>query len=87
VKNQAIASLIVNAVSILACCFTGLTLFSGIAGVVLSSMALNRLKTDLPGAKNLVKWSWIALAIGVGAGIVLGVVSSIVNFAPWRGGF
>ena len=88
VRTQAIVSLIVNALSVLACCFTFLTLFSGVTGAVLAGLALSKANTDLAGAKGLVRWSWIALAIGVGGGIVLGIFARAIGTGiGWFGGF
>ena len=88
VRTQAIVSLIINALSVLGCCFTFLTLFSGVTGAVLAGLALSRANTDLAGAKGLVRWSWIALAIGVGGGIVLGILARAIGTGiGWFGGF
>ena len=46
------------------------------------------MNTDLPGARGLVRWSWIALAIGVGGGIVLGILAAVIGAGiGWFGGF
>lgn len=88
VRTQAIASLIVNALTVLGCCFTFLTFFSGLIGAALAGVALSKVNTDLPGAKGLVRWSWIALAIGVGGGIVLSVLAGVLGTGiGWFGGF
>jgi hypothetical protein len=42
----------------------------GIAGVVLSAIALRRCERDPVSARRLVAWSWVALAVSLVAGLV-----------------
>lgn len=75
VRGQAIASLVCNILASLVCC-----LVFGVAGIVLSAIAMSRSDHDPESARKLVKWSWGALAAAVVAGITLGVL--LIVFAP-----
>lgn len=75
VRGQAIASLVCNILASLMCC-----LVFGVAGIVLSAIALNRSDYDLESARKLVRWSWGALAAAVVAGVA--VVALVIAFRP-----
>ena len=61
----------------------GIGIFFGnlfcIVGVILAAVAIGKARTDVPGARSLVKWSWILFAIGFAMGLLL-VIASIVAF-------
>jgi hypothetical protein len=75
VRGQAIASLVCNILASLMCC-----LIFGVAGIVLSAIAMSRSDHDPQSARKLVMWSWGALAAAVVAGIA--VVVLVIAFAP-----
>ena len=68
-RNQAIAALVANVVAAVLCCP-----LVGIAGIVLSAVAMSRSDRDPDSARRLVKWSWGVLA----ATIVLGIVAIVL---------
>ncbi|MEU0519327.1 hypothetical protein [Streptosporangium sp. NPDC006007] len=79
VRTHAIVALVISIVLGLTCYIS----LGGIAGAIMSGIALGKVDTDPRGARNLLKWSWIAigvnvalLVLGVGALIVVGVASS-----------
>lgn len=74
-RTQAIAALVSNIAVCLLCC----PLF-GIAGIVLSAMAMSRSERDPVSARKLVTWSWAALAASVVTALTALVL--VVAFAP-----
>ena len=74
-RTQAIAALVSNIAVSLLCC----PLF-GIAGIVLSAMAMTRSDRDPESARRLVTWSWAALAASVVTALTALVL--LVAFAP-----
>lgn len=75
VRGQAIAALVTNIVVSLLCCP-----LIGIAGIVLSAIAMSRSDHDPESARKLVKWSWGALAAAVVVGIAMFVL--LIVFTP-----
>ena len=71
-KGQAIGALITNIVVTLLCCLP-----LGIAGIVVSAMAMSRSAEQPESARKLVKWGW-GLAI---ASVVLGIVIIVIYVA------
>jgi hypothetical protein len=69
VRTQAIIAMICNIVLTMFCC----TPF-GLAGAITSGIAMGRVDTDLPRAKNLVAWGWGLLV----ASVVLGIAAIIL---------
>jgi hypothetical protein len=67
---------ILNGVAIFFCGNLG-----AIVGVILAAVAIGRVRTDLPGARRFVKWSWIWFVIGFAIGFlfwtiyVIGIVA------------
>ncbi|MGF1660934.1 MAG: hypothetical protein ACFCVG_00435 [Kineosporiaceae bacterium] len=65
VRGKAILWTILNGVAIFLCGNIG-----AIVGVILAAVAIGRARTDVPGARRFVKWSWISFVIGFAVGIV-----------------
>lgn len=86
VRTQAVVSLVLNVLSLLA-----MANVFGIAGGILAGVALGRVDTDLGSARNLVRWSWIVLVGGLALLLlaVLAVVAFLFigGFAAMSGGF
>lgn len=55
-------------------CFVSL---GGLVGTILSGLALGRVDTDPQGARNLLRWTWISIAVNFVL-LVLGVTFFIV---------
>ncbi|MGW0591682.1 hypothetical protein [Streptosporangium sp. NPDC002607] len=73
VRTHAIVAMVISIVLTLSCYVT----LGGLAGVILSSVALGRVDTDPPGARNLLKWTWISIGINIGL-IILGAAAFII---------
>lgn len=73
VRTHAIVALVISVVLALSCYVS----LGGIAGAILSGIALGRVDTDPRGARNLLKWTWIGIGINV-ALLVLGVGAFVV---------
>ncbi|MFJ2030870.1 hypothetical protein [Streptosporangium sp. NPDC087985] len=73
VRTHAIVALVISIVMALSCYVS----LGGIAGAILSGIALGKVQTDPRGARNLLKWTWISIGINV-ALIILGVIAFIV---------
>lgn len=75
-RTQAIVSLVVNIVVVVATCFAALP---SIGGAVTAGIALGQVKSDTPNARKLVKWSWWLLAATfiIGALVVFGIIALI----------
>jgi hypothetical protein len=71
-RGQAIGALIGNIAATLLCCLP-----IGIAGIVLSALALSKAATQPDSARNLLRWAWICL----GASIVVGIILLIWFFS------
>ena len=52
-----------------------------IVGVILAAVAIGKARTDVPGARSLVTWSWILFAIGFAVGLLLAIASIVAFFA------
>lgn len=79
VRTHAIVALVISIMLGLTCYISP----GGIAGAIMSGIALGKVDADPRGARNLLKWTWVAvgvnvalLVLGVGALIVVGVASS-----------
>lgn len=85
-RTQAVVSLVLNILSVLACANV-----LGIVGAILAGVALGRLDTDLPSARNLVRWSWILLVGGLVLLLLVVLVGAAVllvgGVASRSGGF
>ena len=75
VRSSALVWLIVN---ICALVLTGN--LGSIVGLILDAMAMNRVDTDLDGARRLVRWSWIWLIIGYAVGILFALLMLVLIF-------
>jgi hypothetical protein len=64
---------VLNALSLLCCNILG------IAGVIVTSIALSKINHDVPGARTLVRWGWGLLA----AMFVLLVVFILISVARY----
>ncbi|MEV4379450.1 hypothetical protein [Streptosporangium sp. NPDC049644] len=73
VRTHAIVAMVISIVCTLSCYVT----LGGLVGVILSSVALGRVDTDPPAARNLLKWTWISIGINIGL-IILGVAAFII---------
>jgi hypothetical protein len=73
VRTHAIVALVISIVLGLSCYVS----LGGIAGAILSGIALGKVDTDPRGARNLLKWTWIAIGINV-ALVILAVGAFIV---------
>lgn len=79
-RNLAIGALVTNIVLTLLCCSP-----LGIAGIVVSALAMGRADHEPESAKRLVKWGWglaIASVVAVIALIVVVLVVAAVQSAP-----
>ncbi|MFF0579969.1 DUF4190 domain-containing protein [Streptosporangium saharense] len=72
-RTHAIVALVVS-IFLAITCYVSL---GGLAGVILSAVALSKVERDPHGAKNLLKWTWISIGINV-ALVVLGVGGIII---------
>jgi hypothetical protein len=75
-RTHAIVALVVSIVLALSCYFT----LGGIAGAILSGVALGKVDTEPDQSRKLLKWTWISIginaalfAIGIGALIWAGI--------------
>ncbi|MFF5208032.1 hypothetical protein [Streptosporangium sp. NPDC000396] len=73
VRTHAIVALVVS----IMLGFTCYVSLGGIAGAILSGIALGKVDTDPRGARNLLKWTWISVGINVGL-VILGIIALIV---------
>ena len=73
VRTHAIVALVISIVLGLSCYVS----LGGIAGAILSGIALGKVDSDPRGARNLLKWTWISIGINV-ALLVLGIGALIV---------
>ncbi|GGO20855.1 hypothetical protein GCM10010116_41920 [Microbispora rosea subsp. aerata] len=67
-RTHAIVALVVSIVLALSCYVTP----GGIAGAIMSGIALSKVDTNPDQARNLLKWTWISIGINV-ALLVVGV--------------
>ncbi|WP_433246616.1 hypothetical protein ACQPYK_45545 [Streptosporangium sp. CA-135522] len=72
-RTHAIVALVISIVLALSCYIS----IGGIAGAILSGIALGKVDTDPRGARNLLKWVWISIGINV-ALVVLGVGAFVI---------
>jgi hypothetical protein len=72
-RTHAIVALIVSLVFALSC-FVSL---GGIAGAIMSGMALGKVDRDVSGARKLLKWTWISIGINIVL-ILLGLAAFII---------
>lgn len=73
VRTHAIVALVISIVLALSCYIS----LGGIAGAIMSGIALGKVETDPRSARNLLKWTWIGIGINV-ALVVLGFGALIV---------
>ncbi len=72
-RTHAIVALVISIVLALTCYIS----LGGIAGAILSGIALSKVETEPHTSRNLLKWCWIAIGINVGllvGGIGLGIL-------------
>ncbi|MEV7007384.1 hypothetical protein [Streptosporangium sp. NPDC051022] len=76
VRTHAIVALVISIV----CAMTCYVSLGGLAGAIMSGVALSKVESDPRGARNLLKWVWISIgvnvalvALGIGAVVVAGV--------------
>ncbi|MER7128057.1 DUF4190 domain-containing protein [Streptosporangium saharense] len=72
-RTHAIVALVVSIFMAITCYVS----LGGLAGIILSAVALSKVERDPQGAKGLLKWTWISIGINV-ALVVLGVGGIIV---------
>src|SRR5690606_12167901 len=72
-RTHAIVALIVSLFFALSCYVTP----GGLAGAILSGMALSKVEYEPDRANRLLKWCWISLGINVGL-LVLGIAAFII---------
>lgn len=73
VRTHAIVALVISIVLALSCYIS----LGGIAGAIMSGIALGKVENDPNGARKLLKWVWIGIGINV-ALVVLGLGAFIV---------
>ncbi|WP_207621211.1 MgtC/SapB family protein [Streptosporangium minutum] len=73
VRTHAIVALVISIVLALSCYIS----LGGIAGAIMSGIALGKVESDPRSARNLLKWTWIGIGINVGL-VVLGFGAFIV---------
>ncbi|GAA3442533.1 hypothetical protein [Planomonospora venezuelensis] len=62
VRTHAIVALVVS-ITLALSCFVSL---GGIAGAVLSGIALGKVETETPRARGLIRWAWIGIGVNLG---------------------
>ncbi|MEV6868906.1 hypothetical protein AB0M44_49065 [Streptosporangium subroseum] len=72
-RTHAIVALVISLVFALSCYVS----LGGIAGAILSGLALGKVDRDVKGARKLLRWTWISIGINI-ALIVLGVATFII---------
>ncbi|MEU6743267.1 hypothetical protein [Streptosporangium sandarakinum] len=73
VRTHAIVALVVSIILALSCYVS----LGGIAGAILSGIALGKVEREPRTARNLLKWTWISIGINVGL-LILGVGGVII---------
>ncbi|MET7331577.1 hypothetical protein [Nonomuraea sp. NPDC005650] len=65
---NAIVSLVLNALALVACCN-----FLGLPGAILAGLALGKARTEPRSARTMVVWSWIMFGLGfvLSVGVIL----------------
>jgi len=71
-RTHAIVALVISLVLALSCYVT----LGGIAGSILSGIALSKVDTEPDKARGLLKWTWISIGINV-ALLLIGIVAVI----------
>ncbi|WP_248960772.1 DUF4190 domain-containing protein [Sphaerisporangium perillae] len=72
-RSHAIVALVISILLALSCYIS----LGGIAGVILSGIALGKVDTEPQQARSLLRWCWIAIGINFGL-VVLGIGAAIV---------
>jgi hypothetical protein len=72
-RTHAIVALVISIVFGLTCYVT----LGGIAGAILSGIALGKVETEPDKARSLLKWAWISIGTNIGL-IVVGIVAGIL---------
>ncbi|MEU9831524.1 hypothetical protein AB0D67_08275 [Streptosporangium sp. NPDC048047] len=72
VRTHAIVALVISIVLALSCYVS----LGGIAGVILSGIALGKVEREPQSARNLLKWTWIS--IGINIGLLILIVGGVV---------
>jgi hypothetical protein len=72
-RTHAIVALVISLVFALSCYVS----LGGIAGAILSGLALGKVDRDVRGARKLLKWTWISIGINIVL-IILGVATFII---------
>ena len=75
-RTHAIVALIISAVLTVTCYVT----LGGLAGVILSGIALSKVETQPQQARSLLKWTWIAIGVNITL-LVLFFGAAIVFYA------
>ncbi|MET9068078.1 hypothetical protein [Streptosporangium sandarakinum] len=73
VRTHAIVALVISIILALSCYVT----LGGIAGAILSGIALGKVEREPQTARNLLKWTWISIGINVGL-LILAVGGVII---------
>ncbi|GII02909.1 MgtC/SapB family protein [Planobispora takensis] len=73
VRTHAIVALVISVIMAVSCYGS----LGGIAGVILSGIALGKVDHETARARNLLKWTWISIGINVGL-LILGAAAFIV---------
>ncbi|MFF0307174.1 MgtC/SapB family protein [Streptosporangium sp. NPDC004379] len=73
VRTHAIVALVISIILALSCYVS----LGGIAGAILSGIALSKVEREPQSARNLLKWTWISIGINVGL-LILGVGGVII---------
>jgi hypothetical protein len=71
-RTHAIVALVISIVLAMSCYVS----LGGIAGAILSGIALGKVDTEPDKARQLLRWTWVSIGINVGL-IVLGIVGVI----------
>jgi hypothetical protein len=72
-RTHAIVALVISLVFALSCYVS----LGGIAGAILSGLALGKVDRDVRGARKLLRWTWISIGINIVL-IILGVATFII---------
>ncbi|MET8145187.1 hypothetical protein ABZU32_33205 [Sphaerisporangium sp. NPDC005288] len=72
-RTHAIVALIISILLAMSCYVS----LGGIAGVVLSGIALGKADTEPDRARSLLKWGWVAIGVNIGL-VIIGVAVLIV---------
>jgi hypothetical protein len=74
-RMQAVVALVINVIVVLATCFMALP---SIGGAITAGIALGQVRSDVDGARRLVRWSWGLLITTVAIAVLLLVFLVVV---------